>query len=349
MKHRGEKALKARRLKFDAMVGVGGIGSGIFFQVEGNRTLGREESRMGRFLDRRDYCKLHIISHYVRALLGRRFRCVPVGKVGDDETGRRLLAEMRAAGLDTRLVKAVPGCQTMNCICIVYPDGGGGNLTVCDSASSKLSEADVEEALPQMRRHGRRGIALAVPEAPMGARRRLLELAGAHGMFRAASFTSAEIAPALRDGTIAMADLVSINRDEASALAGKAGRRGPADATVRRAVEILASVRRDMLVSITAGAEGSWAWDGKSLSHLPPHKVDVVSAAGAGDANFAGILAGLAAGLGFAHACELGALVAAMSVTSPHTIHKGIDRISLRDFSNGVGARPSPCVAELLL
>ena len=68
--------------RYDAMIGVGGIGSGRFFAVEGNHTLGREESRGGRFLDRRDYCKLHIISHYVRALAGEAFTVIPGGQSG---------------------------------------------------------------------------------------------------------------------------------------------------------------------------------------------------------------------------------------------------------------------------
>ena len=56
--------------RYDVVVGTGGIGSGIFLALEGNRTLGREESRPADLLDQRDYCKLHIVSHYVRRLLG---------------------------------------------------------------------------------------------------------------------------------------------------------------------------------------------------------------------------------------------------------------------------------------
>lgn len=52
---------------YQAMIGTGGIGSGVFFALDGDHTLGREESRSGRFLDKRDYCKLHIISHYVKS------------------------------------------------------------------------------------------------------------------------------------------------------------------------------------------------------------------------------------------------------------------------------------------
>ena len=58
--------------RYDVVVGTGGIGSGIFLALEGNRTLGREESRPAELLDQRDYCKLHIVCHYVQRLLGPR-------------------------------------------------------------------------------------------------------------------------------------------------------------------------------------------------------------------------------------------------------------------------------------
>ncbi len=57
---------------FRRLVGVGGIGGGMFLALEGDRTLGRNESRPARLLDVRDYGKLHIVAHHVAMLLGRR-------------------------------------------------------------------------------------------------------------------------------------------------------------------------------------------------------------------------------------------------------------------------------------
>src|SRR5512137_1147208 len=105
--------LRSRPLLYQAMAGVGGIGSGAFFAVSGNHTLGREESRAGRLLDRRDYCKLHIITHYVKALLGPDFATYPIGRVGADDAGRMLMEEMQAAGLDTTYVRLSSGEQTL--------------------------------------------------------------------------------------------------------------------------------------------------------------------------------------------------------------------------------------------
>jgi sugar/nucleoside kinase (ribokinase family) len=104
----------------------------------------------------------------------------------------------------------------------------------------------------------------------------------------------------------------------------------------------------EMLVSITAGGAGSWAWDGSSLSYCPSCEAEVASAAGAGDAHLAGIVVGLTAGLSLPEAQQLGTLVAGISVTSPHTIAPGIDRESLRAFSENCGLGLVPSVRALL-
>ena len=59
----------------------------------------------------------------------------------------------------------------------------------------------------------------------------------------------------------------------------------------------------------------------------------VTSTAGAGDCHLAGLLTGLARGMPLAAAQRLGTLAAAMSVTSPHTIHKGINTETLEIFA----------------
>ncbi len=102
-------AIPPEQRRFDALIGVGGIGSGVFFALNGNQTLGREESRGGQYLDRRDYCKLHIIAHYVQVLLGESFHTYPIGKVGDDADGKRLTEEIAEAGMNTRYLETVVG------------------------------------------------------------------------------------------------------------------------------------------------------------------------------------------------------------------------------------------------
>jgi sugar/nucleoside kinase (ribokinase family) len=335
------------RRRYRALIGTGGIGSGIFFALNGNRTLGREESRSGRFLDRQDYCKLHIIAHYVQTLMGSDFTTLPIGKVGADEPGHRLTQEMRETGLDLRHLQTVPGAQTMYAICFLYPDGSGGNLTVDDSACSKVDPDAILEAEQDFAHFAGEGIALAVPEVPLAARHVLLELATRHRFLRTASFTSEEMEYARDSGMLDQVDLLAVNVDEAAALAGLAAEQPPAR-VVEAALSTLRQIQPAMQVSITAGTHGSWAWDGETLRHLSSHRVNVAGTAGAGDAHFAGILAGLAAGLPLNEAHELGILTAALSVTSPHTINKDIDRRALSVLADSLQAPLSASVRELL-
>ncbi len=341
-----------RDYRYQAMIGVGGIGSGTFFALRGNHTLGREESRGGRFLDRRDYCKLHIISHYVKTLLGPDFITIPIGQVGDDEVGHRLLEEMQEAGLDMRYVNCAPGEQTLFSFCFVYPDGSGGNLTTDDSACARVDADLVARAEPEFARFKGRGIALAAPEVPLAARQQLLHLGTAYGFFRAASFVAEEIRPAFEMGMLRHTDLLAINVNEAAAVAGISSGAEPGSASIPEIVEAalktLRGINPAMLVSITAGKNGSWSWDGARLTHLPALPAKAVSTAGAGDAHLAGILAGLVAGLPMSEAQELGTLTAALSVTSPHTINKEIDRRSLSAFAASVQASVSDSVKSLL-
>jgi ribokinase len=337
--------------RHQTLVGVGGIGSGSFFALRGDHTLGREESRGGRFLDRRDYCKLHIISHYVKSLLGPDFATIPIGQVGDDDVGRRLLDEMAEAGLDLRHVKVSPGDQTLFSFCFVYPDGSGGNLTTDDSACSRVDAAFVAQAEPEFVRFAGRGVALAAPEVPLAARQKLLDLGTQHHFFRAASFLAEEISRAVEMGMLGQVDLLALNLDEAAAAAGLslAGHRTiSASEVVQAAIETLGRMNPALLVSVTAGKQGSWSWDGGALVHLPALQAEVVSTAGAGDAHLGGIIAGLVAGLRLAQAQELGTLVAAHSVTSPHTIDKRINRASLRAFADQSQAPLCDTVRELL-
>jgi ribokinase len=335
---------------YQAMIGVGGIGSGSFFALRGNHTLGREESRGGRFLDRRDYCKLHIISHYVKALLGPEFVTIAIGQVGNDDVGQRLLREMEEVGLDMRYVKVSPGDQTLFSFCFVYPDGSGGNMTTDDSACARVDAAFVTQAQAEFERYARHGVALAAPEVALEARQRLLGLGTEYGFLRVASFVAEEIKPAIDRGMLGRTDLLALNVDEAAATAGTSLEKGQDSISevVEIAVKKLRGINPSLLVSITAGSNGSWSWDGDRLVHVPALPVEVVSTAGAGDAHLAGIIAALVAGLTMPHAQELGTLVAAHAVTSPHTIDKRINRETLRTFAEGIRAPLSGPVRGLL-
>jgi ribokinase len=331
---------------YDVVVGTGGLGTGIFLTLVGNHTLGREESRTAELLDNRDYCKLHIVCHYVQRLLGPTQPVVPIGKVGADEAGRSVRADMRAAGLDTSYV-GVSARPTLFSVCFLYPDGDGGNLSNSSSASADVSAEDVLSARQIFETNRGRGVALALPEVPVATRAALLRLASEHDFFRVAALVTGEVAEVLASGLLADVDLVSVNIEEAAAL-GATSAEAPEVEVVTAAVQALREFNAAMLVVVTAGARGSWSWDGCALTHAPALDVDVVSSAGAGDAHLAALVTATIGGLQLAEANAFAGLVSAMSVASPHTINPDVDAASVLAEADRLAMPLHPALRQLL-
>jgi ribokinase len=347
--------MKERKLNFDirdlqykAIVGTGGIGSGKFFMLNGDQTLGREESRSGHFLDINDYCKQHIILHYIQVLLGPSFSVIPIGKLGDDDIGNQLFHEMKSTGFIMDHVARVPQTSTLFSFCFYYPDNSGGNLTTDNSASSLVDDGYIERVIPEIIKLGTGGLIMSAPEVPLSARYKLLDIGKKNQLFCTASFTSEEISTVLADGMLKCVDLLALNIDEASALAGIARQEEDTYYIVNHAITKLLAINRNIRVSVTAGKQGSICWDGHTLNSFPAIKTKAKSTAGAGDAFFAGLICGITMGLTLFEAQQLATLVAGLSVTSPHTIHKGIDRLSLWQFLQSANLSLSENIVKIL-
>ena len=356
------------RLRDDAgyrqLVGVGGIGTGLFFNLDGDRPLGRNESRPARLLDARDYCKLHIICHYVAVLMGADsgisgFRVLPIGNVGADDAGYKLIDEMSRAGMDASQVKIVEGGHTLFSVCFLYPDGAGGNITSSSSAAATLAPGDLDRYEALLARIGTSSIVLAVPEAPLASRDRLLELATVHGALRVASFASTEIQAAKVRGMFSRIDILALNEDEAGALTGTALDPSNPDPFLARCADILCSIQPRIRLVVSAGRRGAFGFDGGRWELSTAPAVRAVNTAGAGDALIAGIVSALAAGMPFLSSCvppaprpvatalDFGVLLAAYSVTSPHTIHPEANLDTLLSFAGGLGVDCAPLTTYL--
>jgi sugar/nucleoside kinase (ribokinase family) len=351
------------------LIGVGGIGTGIFFDLAGNHTLGRNESRPARLLDVRDYCKLHIVIHYVAKLLGARvsgspFHIVPVGKVGDDDAGRHVVTEMAEAGIDTRLVDTTRGRPTLFSVCFQYPDGTGGNITTSNSAAAALCESDIDRVAELLRSGGRRAIALAVPEVALEVRRYFLQLAARAETFRAASFVPSEIAPAKQAGMFQLLDLVSLNEEEVQELIGCSFSSVAPEFFVAKCQDFLHSSCPNLRLVVSAGKRGAYGVTADLYNYCPAPKVEVASTAGAGDSLLGGIIAAVASGIPFLRgdfpkesvasksvetALELGVLLASYKCLSPHTINPSACVETLDAFARDLGKSFSNQVRELLI
>jgi sugar/nucleoside kinase (ribokinase family) len=347
---------------FRQLVGIGGLGTGIFFALEGNHTLGRNESRLGSLLDVRDYCKLHIVSHYVAKLLGaQQFAVTPLGKVGGDAAGEFVLSEMRSVGIDTRFVRIASGEPTLFSVCFQYPDGSGGNITTCNSSAAGFSERDVDQAWSSLESVGRKTIALLVPEVPLGSRRHFLSLARQAGAFCASSFSFGEISEAKHLGMFDELNLVALNEEEAAEFLSEPHIGRNPEGMIDRLSCLLTSSYPDLKVVMSVGKDGAYCADRSGWSYSPAPKVNVASTAGAGDCLLGGILAAMAAGIPLrgtrgqteegprlANAVDFGVLLASYKVTSPHTIHPTASLDSLLQFTQQLGICIAPEIQQLV-
>jgi len=338
---------------FTRVVGVGGIGTGSIIALEGNHTLGRNESRMGRALDARDYCKLHIVEHYIAVLFGCResqdmFRVFAIGNVGNDLAGASLIREMANAGIDTRYVGIEPERNTLFSVTILYPDGSGGNITTSNSAACALSRSQLSKCRKDLAVAGAHGVALCLPEVPIDARQEFLRIATECGSYRVASFPSGEMDMVRRLNLLSHVDLLALNQEESAALAGV---QSSEERLLDACSAVATAANPNMRILASAGADGVYIFENGAWSHCESVPVEAISTAGAGDALLAGTIAGLAAGLPLADsthtnwngsteicsAIDLGLTLAGFSVTSPHTIHPDANLETMLAFAGGKG------------
>jgi sugar/nucleoside kinase (ribokinase family) len=321
--------------QYDHVIATGGIGTGIFFEMLGNDTLGREESRMAKLLPYRDYCKQHIILHYISVLLGsgeNNFQSYAIGKVGKDEAGVSLISYMQSVGIDTTNVHIEEGASTLFSVCYQYPDHAGGNITTAESASSLVTAHDIDQFFEHFDKIGRELI-LSLPEVPVQARIRLLEHGRKRNCLNIASITSSEVQQFEELNGFELTDMLFINQHEAAAIAGMMDSPS-AESIVLKAIRTVIKFNADITVFVTCGASGVYCYQKRHLEFFTAHKVQVVSTAGAGDAFLAGTVAGICLGLPLFKykdqktitAIDVGMSLAAASVTSPHTINPDIDK-----------------------
>ncbi|BBE20236.1 hypothetical protein AQPE_4427 [Aquipluma nitroreducens] len=331
-------------------MGTGGIGSGIFFSLEGGHTLGRNESRMGKLEPFGDFCKQHIIMHYIAVLLGAgktgSFHSFPIGKIGNDDIGYRLRLMMEKAGMDTSHVTVSNNAATLFSVCFQYPDHSGGNITSANSASNLAQSSDIDAYFENYQMVGKEGIVLAAPEVPVATRIRLLEQGRKHKMLTVASVLSTEVEEFERLKGFELTSLLAVNIDEAQCIGEIEGDQPDTDIIVQACTSRLQKANPEMQVLITDGSRGSYCYYKGQTEFTPSLQTTVVSTAGAGDAFLSGTITGLCCGLpltkGFSSgdlkefplqtAVELGTILASFSVTSADTIHEGANAASLGNY-----------------
>ncbi|MBB5114432.1 2-dehydro-3-deoxygluconokinase [Micromonospora echinospora] len=241
-------------------------------------------------------------------------RAAWVSRVGDDPFGRRVMAEVAAAGVDVGLVTVDPDAPTGLYLKDPGPDGTRVHYHRAGSAASRLGAADL--ARPGLA--GARLLHLSgITAALSGTCRDLLvsaldgrALPGARVSFdvnhRPALWPADRAGPVLRD-LADRADVVLVGLDEAAVL-------WSADdpAAVR------ALLPGPELVVVKDGPVGATALPRTGPAvFVPALPVDVVEPVGGGDAFAAGFLSGLLRGLDLRACLRLGHLTAAPVLAVP--------------------------------
>jgi sugar/nucleoside kinase (ribokinase family) len=169
----------------------------------------------------------------------------------------------------------------------------------------------------------------------------LLSLAKKEGAFCVASFLGDEAEEFAQGGGIQNTDLLVINEDEAAAFLGRT--KDDPQRLVSECYQKVKEQNQGALLAVTFGPGGSYLCENNQLVHLPAMPVQVVATGGAGDAFVAGTVCGLVLGLPFLpgsgpSATQLGASLAAESITKLDTIADSIDRAFVMEVLNKMTA-----------
>jgi ribokinase len=203
-----------------------------------------------------------------------------VARVGDDGRGRTAAAELRAAGVDARLV-ADPELPTGTCIVLVAP--GGERTMIPDAgAGDRLAAGDLPDDLLGPGRHLHVAGYALLRSGSRAAARSAIERARSRGMTVSVDPSSASLpSPKFLD-LAPGADLLLPNAAETAALT--------AEQDAERGARRLAERVPEVVVKL--GALGALWTDGRSVRRVEAVPVAApIDSTGAGDAFAAGLLA----------------------------------------------------------
>lgn len=339
-----------KNLKYDYVVGTGGIGGGVLFRFFDDTTLGRNESRLAELMDTKDFCKLHIILHYIAVYMENKLPIYAIGRVGNDSNGEEALSLMKKYGINCSHVSVDPKAKTMYSVCFVYPNSDGGNITSQNSASGNVSVEDVEYFFEKEDVRGR-GLVLAAPEVALEVRKALLQKGRERGCFNVASFASEEMAECVELGILDNVDLLAINEHEMKALLRVLELEY--DNPYQECYEYLKSRNPKIRLIITLGGEGAFLFENGSGERVPAIWKPVNSTAGAGDCFLATVISGLLCGIPLLENGErvglggLASLASSIKVTCKDTIDFSLNRKKLYQEKEKLGIEFSEKINRL--
>ncbi|MGI8847130.1 MAG: ribokinase [Candidatus Dormibacteria bacterium] len=201
-----------------------------------------------------------------------------VGRIGDDEAGRRQQAMLAGSGVDISGVRVCQEAPTQTAI-IVVDSSGENTIVVCAGASGLVDASDSGDLHLDAA-----DVLVCQLEIPQPA-----VLAALRRAHRAGALTILNLAPAAEPipGLLDLVDMLVVNETEAAFLLGRSTVITPGTAaSVARELR----TRDDQTFVVTLSAAGAVAVRGEDVIAVGGHEVDVLDTTGAGDC-FVGYLA----------------------------------------------------------
>jgi ribokinase len=243
---------------------------------------------------------------YAAARLGGAGSTTMLGRVGDDDFGRQMIANLVSAGCGVDGVRIIAGPSGVALILIA--ESGENCIVVVSGANDRFAAADINDDA-QLLRGGR--FALLQLEVPLPT-----TLAAATAARAAGLQVILDPAPApdhLPDELLKFVDVLTPNESEASLLVG----RKPAEVSVDDARAIAGELQSRGVrhVIIKLGPKGCLLLEGGTATHVPAPLVKAVDTTGAGDIFNAGYAVARSEGASPLDACQFAVHAAALSVT----------------------------------
>jgi ribokinase len=233
-------------------------------------------------------------------------RASMVGRVGNDDFGKRLLSHLRDAAVDAEHVYTDPEAGSGMSVAIIDAEGDYGAVIV-SGANLRLSNKDLEEARQVIRNAQVLVLQNEVLESTNVAAAKLAKDNRIRVIFNAAP------ARPLGPGLSAHVDVLVVNAVEAEMICGVAVT--SLSAATEAAVLLSEQVAS---VVVTAGGLGlAVAERGNTPYAEPAHSVKLVDTHGAGDAFIGALAARLASGVSVSEAVRFANAAAALFVSMP--------------------------------
>lgn len=229
-----------------------------------------------------------------------------IGRVGNDEFGRRLRRALSLAGVQAQAVRVTS--QTPSGVSLITVESQGRNsIVVIPGANGKLTPWDIRRELALVRSAG---LILSQLEIPLET---VDYLAAAAARFGIPFVLDPAPAQKLPSSLLKRVAWLTPNETEAGILCGAS----PDAVTTESARKVAKSLlkRGPQNIALKLGSRGVYWASGNGESFVPAFKVQAVDSTAAGDAFNAGLAVSLMKGAEPPEAVRFASAVAALSVT----------------------------------